>query len=145
MGTNYYLISNGNLLDRLAGKPEEELHIGKSSAGWCFSLHVIPELKINSLRDWYRLCRKDNNIIKNEYGDIVSLESLIQTITQRKSSHSSTSKLTYSTLYGEISEQQYLDMNSAERGPNNLLRHKVGVSCIKHGTGTWDLICGDFS
>lgn len=46
MGTNFYFYENPEINE------EDALHIGKSSAGWCFSLHIIPELGIRDLSDW---------------------------------------------------------------------------------------------
>src|SRR2546426_12067923 len=84
MGTNYYLNLKGNFIERMQDKQPITLHIGKSSGGWCFSLHVIPERGINSLRDWYRLWRRDCNVIKNEYGDVMSIREMLSVITERK-------------------------------------------------------------
>ncbi len=50
MGTNYYLHEKPDC--ECCGRPFEALHIGKSSSGWCFSLHVMPEDMINTLDDW---------------------------------------------------------------------------------------------
>jgi hypothetical protein len=56
MGTNYYSVRRGvEELDSDAfwalrdEDSDDCLHIGKSSLGWCFSLHVIPERGINTL------------------------------------------------------------------------------------------------
>ena len=51
MSTNYYLFEN--YCEQC--KRSDELHIGKSSVGWYFSLCVYPERKINSLDDWKKL------------------------------------------------------------------------------------------
>lgn len=50
MGTNYYLHTKPDC--ECCGRGFEPLHIGKSSGGWCFSLHVMPEDNINTLDDW---------------------------------------------------------------------------------------------
>jgi hypothetical protein len=144
MGTNYYLTFNGSLLDRLKDKPKVELHIGKSSGGWCFSLHVVPELGINSLRDWYRLFRKDDNVITNEYHDVLTIEQMLDVITNRKS-RANTLPEASSTLSSQRELARYLAANHAVLGPYKLMRHKIDGFCIGHGTGTWDLLNGEFS
>jgi hypothetical protein len=58
MCTNYYLKHPDGLY----------LHIGKSSAGWCFSLHVMPEAGINSLDEWRSLFCDPYALIQDEYG-----------------------------------------------------------------------------
>jgi hypothetical protein len=47
-------------------------------------------------------------------------------------------------------DQERLDRNYAEPGPNNLVRHRLdleerGQGCVRHGEGTWDYITGEFS
>ena len=111
MGTNYFLYRK-NKGDPLI----EKVHIGKSSAGWCFSLHVIPEEKILKLSDWQRVLSQPNVLyIKNEYDEIITLEALLRTITQRLTA----------------------------LGP--LQRHVVdNIHCIGHGKGSYDYIVGWF-
>lgn len=124
MGTNYYV----KILDK------EPLHLGKSSGGWCFSLHVYPEDGINTLDDWKSIFCDPYTLIKDEYGHRITPRELLQWITQR--GWQSLDALT----------QEFFDLNHAEPGPNGLLRHKVdGVHCIGHGKGTWDYIIGEFS
>ena len=53
MGTNYYLYQKPDC--ECCGRPFEPLHIGKSSAGWCFALHIMPEDGISTLLDWCAL------------------------------------------------------------------------------------------
>jgi hypothetical protein len=131
MGTNYYHKRKG----------KKKRHIGKSSGGWCFSLHVIPEKGIESLEDWKKKLEKGK--IVNEYGDTISLEEMLVIITERH----------WKRPLGEgpppfmyASWQQFFRQNHAEIGPNNLLRHTVdGRHCVGQGDGTWDLIAGTFS
>jgi len=107
MGTNFYWIKNK--CDHCGHSPEHR-HIGKSSTGWCFALHVIPEEGINSLEDWLVRLAAEGSIV-DEYDEPITLEDLIRIITQRD---------------------------------NNRKRHEDD-SCIDHGSGTWDLIKGNFS
>lgn len=128
MGTNYYLREN---ICPHCGKCEKELHIGKSSGGWCFSLHVIPDEGINSLEDWGK--RWPGGSIFDEYGREIPVAEMIETINAR--GRAEPSKWT----------QDEYRKNHAEPGPKNLVRHAIGRYCVGHGAGTWDLIPGDFS
>lgn len=115
MGTNYYLHTEPPC--ECCGKPRgEELHIGKSSGGWCFSLHVIPDDSINTLDDWRHLFSKPGSYIRNEYGERVTVDQMLKTITER-------------SWRGEFPQRHELD----------------GRHCIGHGDGTWDYITGEFS
>jgi len=138
MGTNYYL-----KVDPCphCGRSDERLHIGKSSAGWCFSLHVIPEDGINDLDDWRKLWT--TGIIETEYGEAVSVETMDKIITECAWSREWDRYPWLDPRYRD--EAQFHDLNNSERGPNGLLRHRLGSYCIKHGSGTWDCIPGYFS
>jgi hypothetical protein len=138
MGTNYYLHRN---LCRHCGRSNEPMHIGKSSAGWCFALHVIPELGINDLPDWQR--EWETGFIKDEYGDALDATAMLRVITERRwrdESHWDTE-----WWIGYRSEVDFHVKNYSERGPNGLLRHQLGRWCVGHGAGTWDLMPGEFS
>ena len=82
MGTNYYLHQKPDC--ECCGRQFEPLHIGKSSGGWCFALHVVPENGINTLDDWRALWSATSAVIRDEYGDTVSIEDMERVITQRK-------------------------------------------------------------
>ena len=75
MSTNYYLHKPSTTQCNHCGHdPESEnniIHIGKSSHGWCFALHVYPELDINTLEDWKVKWAEEGVKIKNENGDDV--------------------------------------------------------------------------
>lgn len=138
MGTNYYLLKNTCPCDR----SDEPKHVGKSSWGWHFSLHVIPEEGVNDLKDWKKLFKEKGTYIEDEYGRKVSIRKLVDVITKRKGSKE---KDVYP--WGDYkNEADALEKNHAEKGLDNLWRHKVdGQHCIGHGEGTWDLITGEFS
>jgi hypothetical protein len=142
MGTNYFLTFNGTMMDRLVENSVKELHIGKSSMGWCFGLHVIPELGLNSLRDWYRVLSKKQNVITNEYREVISIASMLAIITERRSNFKAPE---IKTASDQQDLDRYLHANHAALGPNGLLRHKRDSLCIGHGTGPWDLMNGDYS
>jgi hypothetical protein len=132
MGTNYYLHQKPDC--ECCGRSFEPLHIGKSSGGWCFTLHVIPEDNINDLDDWRMLWAAPGAFIRNEYGEKMSIPEMETIITER--SRQERPNWTPET-YRE---------NQAEPGVNNLARHTIdGRHCIKHGAGTWDCITGEFS
>lgn len=131
MGTNWYLVKQEMVSNILArdSLPYDHwtamshvhgtgvLHIGKSSGGWRFSLHVMPEHGIHDFMDWMAMATDPEWIIMNEYLDIINYVELIQLVAYRQSSPQR--ELKYHTIDG---------------------RH-----CIGHGSGTWDLILGNFS
>lgn len=135
MGTNYYLYKFCEHCD----VDPIRLHIGKSSGGWCFALHVIPELKLNSLDDWMDEIEKSikyDGYIQNEYCDRITLEGLHSVITDRKWPKPRNTQAVYAKHSG---------FGNAEQGPNNLVRHPIdNEHCVGHGDGTWDLITGEF-
>lgn len=133
MGTNYYLRAPKCFH---CGKEEESpIHLGKSSVGWCFSLHVSPENGISCWEDIQQLIEDklcEEWCIKNEYGDQISLVDFIKTVTKRSGNRPW--------------EGDALLINHAIQGPNNLARHVIdGWHCIGHGEGTYDYIIGEFS
>ena len=148
MGTNYYLHQQTSLPE-----PDHEivLHIGKGSTGWCFSLHVMPEREINDLSDWLALIERRGGlaVIKDEYGDEVQLQELIDIITDRRrdvsveESFNSGKKTGWYQHHKDFKD--YLDRSHADVGPNNLLRHRLSGTVVRHGSGTWDCVLGEFS
>lgn len=139
MGTNYYLHTN---VCKCCGRSDERLHIGKSSAGWVFSLRCHEDLGLMSLADW-----KDHIVfeveggalIKDEYGNNIDVAELYDTIEHRAWKPS------------ENRTKAFLEANHAINGPNGLLRHDCkrlnGRGCGKYwpGEGTWDCMTGEFS
>ena len=132
MGTNYYLHTKAPC--KTCGRPFDRLHIGKSSYGWCFTLHVIPEEGIVDLPDWQKLWKKRGAFIVDEYGDRVSKEKMMEIITERE------------WKGGQAGwRPAEFARNYAVAGPNGLARHRLDGFCIKHGAGTWDCLVGEFS
>lgn len=130
MGTNYYLYPQPACPH--CGREYELLHIGKSSAGWCFALHVIPG-EINTLDDWIVRWKAPGAVIKDEYQRELTPEEMYAVITQR--SWKSTGV-----------PAAFLEVNHAELGPNGLLRHRLmSGHCTGHGDGTWDHVIGVFA
>ena len=131
MGTNYYLYREP-ACKHCGHHGQEPLHIGKSSSGWCFSLHVLPEEGIASLEDWQRAWTAPAVSIEDEYGDAITPEQMLGIITHRS---------------GRVAQHEpgYLAQNHAVDVPEGLLRHQMdGSHCIGHGDGTWDFITGTF-
>lgn len=136
MGTNYYLIRDEKPACECCKRPyeAERLHIGKSSGGWCFSLHVGDDVGAHSLDDWRAKWAQEGWRIEDEYGRRVTENDMLSTILARS--------------WKRVSDWTALEYmrNHAEPGPNGLLRHRIdGRHCIGHGAGTYDLITGDFS
>ena len=128
MGTNYYWYEKPPCCE--CGREFDRLHIGKSSAGWCFSLHVMPEREINELTDWRKLWEIPGSVIRNEYDEVVSVDQMLDVITNRSWKNNS-----YQT-------ESWLRKNYATQGPNGLWRHTYNAT---PGDGTYDLVRGEFS
>jgi hypothetical protein len=116
---------------------EDCIHIGKSSGGWCFSLHVVPEFGINTYEDWVRMFIDPDRIIIDEYREVVSFVDMIRIITARGRSSA------------RVWDDEFMQKNYAAPGPNGLYRHSLDherqYGCVGHGEGTWDYITGEFS
>jgi len=95
MGTNYYWHEKPDC--ECCGRPFEGIHIGKSSMGWAFALHVYPDAPddyssecrpdhpVVSLDDWIELFRIPGSYIVNEYGKRYALDEFLQVVLDRKS------------------------------------------------------------
>lgn len=128
MGANYYLKTEAC---KCCGLHDERntMHIGKSSFGWCFGLHVGDYLndnndapKAHTLEDWQALWSRPGWVIVNEYGEDITPEKMLRIITMRGGPYG------YS------------------RTGQNVGRHNIdGVLCIGHGPGTYDYLKGEFS
>lgn len=173
MGTNYYLFVDRGRTEQFEdhakatdweGYPAEvrkvavPLHIGKSSCGWCFSLHVIPELGLNDWRDWEALASVWRDRIYNEYGERKTLEDLRSTIFERSGKPTPAFVTVYDpsrldSRTGEYAtrpitraEYELSHMGGAHQDPKyHLYRHPVGRYCVGHGDGPYDLVPGEFS
>ena len=116
---------------------EALIHIGKSSLGWCFSLHVVPEFGINTYEDWVRMFIDPDRIIISEYNEVIPYTKMISIITARARPDPCTW------------DAARLARNYAELGPGNLIRYRIDHErvhgCVGHGEGTFDYITGEFS
>lgn len=139
MGTNFYLCPNRC---SHCGRSDEKKHIGKSSAGWAFSLHVYPDEGIRDLGDWLLRLQDSKNHIEDENGFEISHYMMMDLISDREGIGRDWNKVP--SGYG--SWEKFHEMNNSEQGPKGLMRFRVdNRHCIAHGEGTWDLIVGDFS
>lgn len=138
MGTNYYLYEKKPC--PTCGHQDEPLHIGKSSAGWCFSLHVDEDKGINSLQDWITRWSAPDVTILDEYGDVISSTEMLNIITERKRE-----PLWDKAPFGYPNWQKFHADNESEEGPDGMLRHRIGRFCLAHGEGSYDLMTGSFS
>ena len=85
MGTNYYVQTEPADICATCGHVSggEDLHIGKSSAGWVFMLNAHPEYGINTFNDWVQYLCVRQGAIKDEYGKHVTYEHMILAIVER--------------------------------------------------------------
>ena len=81
MGINYYL-KKKNHLTGAADRYDTGLHIGQSSYGWAFALHVVPGIA-ESLADWKDLWSCRHFVIVDEWGKRVSKEEMLSIVTER--------------------------------------------------------------
>jgi hypothetical protein len=134
MGMNYYHFDPSDMVTccECGQQVPKKRHIGKSSGGWCFSLHVGDDCPM-TINEWQALLMKPSTYIQNEEREVVTVKEMLETITKR--------------AWRRDRPMPYEDMrkNHAVPGPNGLLRHQVGEHCIAHGDGTYDYIRGSFS
>jgi hypothetical protein len=138
MGTNYYWKEGPDCPTcrrSFTGK-----HIGKSSHGWTFALHVYPDQGIDDIEDWEKLWQKAGSMIIDEYGEKLGADEMRQIITSR-----AREERWHARPYGHISWENFHLENQSLPGPYGLIRSQLNYRCIKHGVGTWDCHVGDFS
>lgn len=168
MGTNFYLHKPLQNACEHCGRhdPKEEIHLGKSSAGWCFSLHVYPSgdkgvppiSTWDEMKDWLEGQLSAGAAIRSQYNEDYSLDDLEKVVTKRSclknwdtdwwapKPFGTTSDGEPFVLPGYTSEKHFHHSNQSKRGPNGLLRHQVDEwHCIGNGPGTYDYIVGAFS
>ena len=89
MGTNYYIHTPSCAAACEHCAASEELHLGKSSAGWRFSFQADPEWPREQAYSLW-LERAKAGAIKDEYGDSVTLDDLLALIEAKQSGRSHT-------------------------------------------------------
>ena len=146
MGTNYYWHAPVKVCEcckQPVNAPDgipEPLHIGKSSAGWCFMVHTHPELGIHNLEDWIKKMLTPGSKIVDEYKAEVTVEQMLTTIMLRN-------RITPREIVpaGYSSWSQFHARNDSQFGPNDMLRARIGTLCVAHGNGPWDYAEREFS
>ena len=145
MGTNYYA-EQTHLVE-----PATTLHLGKSSAGWCFALHIYPDMGISSYADMIAMLERCSVLgihewqIKDEYGRNISISEFKGVVANRNGGPKPL-RLSFQKSGWYSSFKDFLDKNSAQEGPFNLLRANIdGELCVGHGDGTFDYFVHDFS
>lgn len=135
MGKNYYV----KFLDRcqMCNQERTRLHIGKSSDGWCFQLHVIPEMQIGSLWDWVTVWSQPSAYIEDEMGKHVLAGEMLKVILVR------------GFPGAPPPSEEWQKDNSAQNGPRGMARTLYdGTRCMGHAEGhedaPYDLVAGDF-
>ncbi len=141
MGTNYYWHEKPPC--ECCKRAYEPKHIGKSSMGWCFSLHVIPDEDINDLPDWERIWAS-GGYIEDEYGKRISIPDM-RLIIMARNGRCDEEKKWSTPPFGYASWGKFHLSNYSEKGRLGLVRHRIGKYCTKHGDGTWDCMPGEFS
>ncbi len=76
MGTNFYWYEKPKC--ECCKRGYDGTHIGKSSWGWRFALHVTDEIR--NLKDWEMMFSKPGSYIENEYGDVIPVDEMLRTI-----------------------------------------------------------------
>lgn len=127
MGTNYYYRAKPPC--DACCRPFEEKHIGKSSAGWAFTLRVYPG-EIDSLDDWEALFRVPGSEIQDEYDRPISVDEMMDIIQNRKGYANMTPSL--DTRYSFFDKEL------------RLMRVRENPEYCRHGK-TCDLFHTDFS
>lgn len=113
----------------------QEVHIGKSSAGWYFSLCIYPG-DINGIDDWKKLFNDPDNKIVDEYGENIDPKEMIRIITKRKWGEGRFTEENMKKALDAHNEMfsgtekirsydEFLAINHAEKGINGLWKHKL--------------------
>ena len=146
--TNPFKINNGwivkntyyKTIEDFSSSYEQEVHIGKASMGWHFSLAIYPKYGINNFKDWEKLILDPDNIIKDECDRVITPQEMIDIITKRKGfewkdgmtdtdiaayEKEYVKRLNDSPIFGYQypNYDAFLGENSAERGNYLLLKH----------------------
>lgn len=133
MGTNFYLQGEqcSHCGQELPSKPRR--HIGKSSAGWAFGLHVYPDEGIHELWDWAALWDAPGARIEDEYGRPVTPYEMLKIVVFKRQELRQNDKFNHAE-------------NQSEPTYNGLVRPRLkGQYCDGHGHATWSKFAGDFS
>jgi hypothetical protein len=83
MGKNYFYIVTDNWCSTCHRCDRDKLHFGKSTAGWVFTLHVIPERSLNSLLDWCNYVFRTIGLFEDECGNTIPTHKMMEIVTNR--------------------------------------------------------------
>lgn len=129
MSTNYYWHEKPAPCHACGHDKSKVLHIGKSSMGWVFMLHVDPEEGLNTLRDWQDRWTESGSKIISQYGTGIGIDQMNDIILDRENTCGVWS----------VKKQQE---NRAISGPNGLYR---GFSnSTPADNATYDFVSGEF-
>lgn len=134
MGMNYYSVRE------LGNGISERIHIGKSSCGWVFLLHRVPERGLVKWGDWVDYLRKAD--IQDEDGNDVSFRDMVRCVTERKFEGRKYPYGMRGTAFASALE--HAQWVGGVIGPNGLWRCQLRRG-VEWGEGTWDYIDGEFS
>lgn len=153
MGTNYYFYTAERELPMDSGELEGDgrwrIHIGLSSAGWCFGLHIYPDAGIDDLPDWVKFFDSVEGRIEDEYHRLITVPQLLDIIRDRGSEELAKTaweenRISRTGYYSGWAD--FHSRNNSFPGPRGMLRSKVDhLRCVKNGEGTWDCFVGEFS
>lgn len=129
MGMNFYWVTEARSPCPHCGRPydSERKHIGKSSFGWYFALHIYPDEGINDLPDWNDRW-KTGGWIEDEYGEKITVPDMVLTIACRWGAHQSKGQ-----------DAHWFDENRAMPASFGLAVPRM----VRLGTGTYFLQIGD--
>lgn len=130
MSTEYYLQNK---------ESKEWRPLGRSSVGWTFAFHPIPEWGIGSYEDFMLVVISDLYLIMDEYDRVITWQEFDRIVRDRKTSKDWDSEW-YNRGYYYKSEHDFHISNNSCRGPNGLLRRNLSEYVIGYGEGTWDLV-----
>lgn len=130
LGTNYHWHEKPNPCDKCGHDEAKIIHIGKSSLGWVFMLHVDPEEGLHELEDWIERWDELGSKILSQYGTLISAHQMIDIILDREN-------------FSEQWSKRLMRQNDAILGPRGLYR---GIrNDIPVDDATYDLVSGEFS
>jgi len=130
VGTNYYWHEKPAPCSTCGHDRSKVLHIGKSSMGWVFMLHVDPEEGLNTLEDWRCRWLENGSKILSEYGTLTPLDKMEDIILDRENTSKPWS----------VDDMR---QNCAIQGPNGLYRGTLNFAPTDDAT--YDLVDGEFS
>lgn len=143
MGINYYWQTGPEnrcaACNHLLDDSPEQVHIGKSSAGWAFLLRIHPELRVHNLEDWKALWSKPGSVIYDGSGQTITPDLMLSIITDR-SNPLSVEERDFSKYFPYESVADFHFVNHSYTGPHKLLFPKENC-----GTGdTYVLVDREF-